>query len=92
MNHPTQYSSYYPQETTQLPLSLLTTARRLPILFIHNSKHRLRLRRRRETAPRPNLRPVPPKHDGYGHKEEGDAAEERAGPVDAERVEHVGGE
>lgn len=73
------------------PPSLLTTGRRSTraIFFIRNNRHRLRLGRRRKLTPRPNLRPVPPKDDGDRDEDQRDATEKRAGPVDAERVEHV---
>lgn len=46
----------------------------------------------RERAPRPDPRTVLVENDGDGNKSEGNEAEERARPVDAERSEHVRGE
>ena len=47
---------------------------------------------RRERAPRANPPAKLPEHDGDGDEREGDEAEEGAGPVNLEGVEHVGGE
>ena len=54
-----------------------------PTLFIRSKEQRLRLGRRCKLTLRPNPRPIPPKDDGYRHKDERDAAEERASPVNA---------
>lgn len=82
------------EKPSKLQLASLFTTAHLPLnpvfIILHN-KRRLRLRCRREFTPRPNLRPIPSKNDGYGHEDERDAAEKRAGPVHAERVEHVSG-
>ena len=71
--------------------SLLTTSHPSfkPILFLRNNRRRLRLSRGRKLAPGSDPGPVAPKDDGDGHEDEGDAAEEGAGPVDAQRVEHI---
>lgn len=71
--------------------SLLTTSHPSfkPILFLRNNRCRLRLSRGRKLAPGSDPGPVAPKDDGDGHEDEGDAAEEGAGPVDAQGVEHV---
>ena len=61
-----------------------------PVLLIRSNEQRSRLGRRCEPTLRTNLRPISPKDDGDRYEEERDAAEERAGPIHAERVEHVG--
>lgn len=48
--------------------------------------------RRRELALLPDAGAVLPESDGDGHERQGDEAEQRARPLDAEAVEHVGRE
>lgn len=66
------------------PLSIIL--RTLPTIIHDDGSLR---QGRREFAPCPDAGAVFPEDDGYGHEDEGDEAEERAGPVDAERFEHV---